>query len=253
MASRVVPASLADNEAVLAQDAVGEAGFAHVGAADDGDWDASSVLLPSRSSEVGRRRRPAGRRCRGRVHGRRWAAHPGPGYRTRKAPWGHSPVLSHLLTARTIGLWRCAAYRPLPGRRRSGLSDSVRHHDDAVSGVNGDLCLLTHVGQQFDRRLGSMPPVSTSMNLRPHHSQFAENAVAGDAGVSSTMARRWPMSLLNRVDLPTFGAADHCYDGFAHRGFLLSLCSSSSFEFIAGRCGAGLLPHHRRPPAAPRP
>ncbi len=66
----------------------------------------------------------------------------------------------------------------------------VHYHDDAVGSIDGDLCLLAHVGQNALGRLGSIPPVSTSMKSWPLHSQFAKMRSRVMPGVSSTMARR---------------------------------------------------------------
>ena len=52
---------------------------------------------------------------------------------------------------------------------------------------------------------GSIPPVSTRSNVLPAHSQGAYSLSLVTPGVSSTMERRWPASLLNSSDLPTFG------------------------------------------------
>ncbi len=50
-----------------------------------------------------------------------------------------------------------------------------------------------------------MPPVSTSSKNRSSDVQQVRDAIAGDAGLSSTMASRLPASQLKRLDLPTFG------------------------------------------------
>ena len=52
---------------------------------------------------------------------------------------------------------------------------------------------------------GSMPPVSTSENFLFFHSHSPKMRSRVTPGVSSTMERRCPISLLNSVDLPTFG------------------------------------------------
>ena len=65
---------------------------------------------------------------------------------------------------------------------------------------------------------GSMPPVSTMLKERPHHSHSAYSRSRVTPGVSSTMDSRWPQSLLNSMDLPTLGRPT-----IATKGFILSL------------------------------
>ena len=52
---------------------------------------------------------------------------------------------------------------------------------------------------------GSIPPVSTSINSRLSHSHLAYILSLVTPGVSSTIDRRFPMSLLKSVDFPTLG------------------------------------------------
>ena len=85
-------------------------------------------------------------------------------------------------------------------------------------------CTVTNFGDQKSRKwlrrakrekdvykrqaLGSMPPVSTIKNSWPFHSQLAKIRSRLMPGVSSTMARRWPHSLLNRVDSVSYTHLD---------------------------------------------
>ena len=62
---------------------------------------------------------------------------------------------------------------------------------------------------------GSMPPVSTRENLRPHHSASPKIRSRVTPGVSSTMERRFPTILLKSVDFPTLGRPTMATIGFA--------------------------------------
>ena len=62
---------------------------------------------------------------------------------------------------------------------------------------------------------GSMPPVSTRSKVRPRHSAWAYSLSRVTPGVSSTMERRFPVNLLNSMDLPTFGRPTMATRGFA--------------------------------------
>ncbi len=61
---------------------------------------------------------------------------------------------------------------------------------------------------------GSMPPVSTRSKVRPRHSASAYRRSRVTPGVSSTMDRRFPVSLLNSMDLPTLGRPTMATRGF---------------------------------------
>ena len=63
---------------------------------------------------------------------------------------------------------------------------------------------------------GSIPPVSTMSNTRFLHSHWAYSRSRVTPGVSSTMERRWPHSLLNSMDLPTLGRPTMATKGFIH-------------------------------------
>ena len=69
---------------------------------------------------------------------------------------------------------------------------------------------------------GSMPPVSTRENLRPHHSASPKMRSRVTPGVSSTMESRCPTILLNKVDLPTLGRPTMATIGFAMFSPILS-------------------------------
>ena len=62
---------------------------------------------------------------------------------------------------------------------------------------------------------GSMPPVSTMSKVRPRHSHSAYRRSRVTPGVSSTMERRRPTSLLKSMDLPTLGRPTMATSGFA--------------------------------------
>ena len=60
-----------------------------------------------------------------------------------------------------------------------------------------------------------VPPVSTRSKVRPRHSAWAYSLSRVTPGVSSTMERRFPVNLLNSMDLPTFGRPTMATRGFA--------------------------------------
>ena len=141
------------DHAVLAQDAVGEAGFAHVGAADDGDGDA--VLLHDGLAEIQMGadgvQQIAGAVA---VDGRN-------GHHFVKAKvvelvqlhGGLAHVIA-LVDGQNDGLMAAAEH---VGHFLIGSGQAVahvHHHDDAVGGVDGDLGLLAHVCQNALGGLG---------------------------------------------------------------------------------------------------
>ena len=177
---------------------------------------------------------------------------------------GASPTLSHLFTARIMGLWlrrsmcatsSSAAVRPL----RTSVTMMMQ------SAVSMAICACSRMWARMPSvALGSMPPVSTSKNSWPFHSQLAKMRSRVMPGVSSTMARRWPHSLLNRVDLPTLGRPTTATIGLLmgsppflkgvkyNKNGVIS-CRSFFCGQCAGRCAAGRGLRPRLPWAAPPP
>src|SRR3989304_8925504 len=62
--------------------------------------------------------------------------------------------------------------------------------------------------------VGSIPPVSTILNLRPFHSASPNRRSRVVPAVSSTIAKRSPAKRLKSVDLPTFGRPTKATMGF---------------------------------------
>ena len=95
----------------------------------------------------------------------------------------------------------------------------IRQKDDDSGVLDGDLGLIPHEGQDLvvgpgldtagvDKGEGPAVPVRLPID-----------AVPGDARVSSTMERRFPMSLLNSMDLPTLGRPTMATMGFTGAHF----------------------------------
>ena len=128
---------------------------------------------------------------------------------------GGSPILSHLFTASTTGL---PLRMSIPAMSRScGVTPPVRSVTMMMQSAESMAiwaCSRMWASRPSSMR-GSMPPVSTSRNLRPLHSQSQKMRSRVTPGVSSTMARRWPVSLLKIVDLPTLGRPTMATMGFA--------------------------------------
>ena len=118
----------------------------------------------------------------------------------------------------------------------------VHHHHDAVCGVDGDLGLLAHMGQDPLGGLGLDAAGVHQQQVVALPLAGGKNPVPGDAGgVSSTMARRWPHSLLNRVDLPTLGRPTTATMGLLIGCFLLLRLSAAGNVQPAAQQRPGLL------------
>lgn len=98
----------------------------------------------------------------------------------------------------------------------------VHHHDDAVGGVDGDLGLLAHVGQNALGGLGLNAAGIHQQELVAAPLAVGEDAVAGDARGILHDGQTLAAELIEQGGLAHVGAAHHSNDRFAHRGFLLS-------------------------------
>ena len=94
----------------------------------------------------------------------------------------------------------------------------IHHHDDAVSGVNGDLCLLTHVGQNALGRLGLDAAGVHQHELVAVPLAVGKNAVTGNARRVLHNGKALTAQLVEQGGFAHVRAAHHCYDRFAHRG-----------------------------------
>ena len=83
---------------------------------------------------------------------------------------------------------------------------------------------------------GSMPPVSTRSKVRPRHSAWAYSRSRVTPGVSSTMDRRLPVSLLNSMDLPTLGRPTIATRGLAMDIPPIEICQGFP---LGGRLASG--------------
>ena len=92
----------------------------------------------------------------------------------------------------------------------------IHHHDDAVSGVNGDLCLLTHVGQNTLGRLGLDAAGVHQHELVAAPLAVCKNAVAGNARGILHDGQALAAEFVEQGRLAHVGAAHHRYDRFAH-------------------------------------
>ena len=98
----------------------------------------------------------------------------------------------------------------------------VHHHDDAVGGIDGDLGLLTHMGQDAFGGLGLDAAGIHQQELVTAPLAVGEDAVAGDARGILHDGQTLAAELIEQGGLAHIGAAHHSNDRFAHRGFLLS-------------------------------
>ena len=206
---------------VLAQNAVGQAGLAHVGAADDGHRDAVLLHDSLAEIEVGADgvQQVAGAVA---VDGRN----------------GHDLVKTEVVelvqlhggVADIVALVdgqndRLVAAAEHVGNVLVGSGQAVadiRHHDDAVGGVDGDLRLFPHMGQNALGGLRLDAAGVHQQELVAAPLAVGKDAVAGDARGILHDGQTLAAELIEQGGLAHIGAADHCYDGFAHRGFLLS-------------------------------
>ena len=209
------------DHAVLTEDAVGQAGLAHVGAADDGDGDAVFLHDGLTEIEVGADgvQQVAGAVA---VDGRD----------------GHDFVeaevielvelhrgLAHIVAfvdSEDDGLVAAAQHM---GHVLVGGGQAVahvHHHDDAVGGVDGDLGLLAHMGQNALGGLGLNAAGIHQQELVAAPLAVGKDAVAGDARGILHDGQTLAAELIEQGGLAHVGAAHHSNDRFAHRGFLLS-------------------------------
>ena len=200
---------------ILAQNAVGQAGLAHVGTADDGNGDA--VLLHHSLAEV-----QMGAHCIQQI-ARTVTVHGRNGHHLVKAEvvelvqlHGSLAHLVALVHGKNNGLVAAAQHV-----RHSliGCGQAVAHvrdHDDAVGGVNGDLRLLAHVGQNALGGLGLNAAGIHQQKLVAVPLAVGKNAVAGNARGILHNGKALAAQLIEQGGFAHVGAAHHCYDRFAH-------------------------------------
>ena len=92
----------------------------------------------------------------------------------------------------------------------------VRDHDDAVGGVNSDLRLLAHVGQNALGGLGLNAAGVHQQKLVAVPLAVGKNAVAGNARGVLHNGKALAAQLIEQGGFAHVGASHHCYDRFAH-------------------------------------
>ena len=92
----------------------------------------------------------------------------------------------------------------------------VRDHDDAVGGVNGDLCLLAHMGKNALGGLGLDAAGVHQQKLVAVPLAVGKNAVAGNARGILHDGQALAAEFVEQGRLAHVGAAHHRYDRFAH-------------------------------------
>ena len=108
----------------------------------------------------------------------------------------------------------------LIGGGHAGLD--VDDEDDDRRVVDGDLRLLAHERRESGLSvLGSMPPVSTRVKVRPFQSALAVDAVARHAGRVLHDGKAAADELVKEHGLAHVGAAHDGDDGFRHKKSLL--------------------------------
>lgn len=102
----------------------------------------------------------------------------------------------------------------------------VSDEDDDICGINGDLRLVSHLGENdiFGFRLNTAGVYQRKFVVQPLH--VGINTVTGYTGVSFTIEILSPANTLNRVDLPTFGRPTIATIG------LLIHCSPSVYRLL---------------------
>ena len=171
-----------DDQTVLAQNMVDEAGFADVGAANDGNRDAViRVFLVLLKVEVGadRVQQVAGAVA---VHaGNRNQLAEAEAVEVVQLHRGFADLIA-LVDSQHNGLAAAHKHSGNVLILRCDARGQLRHHDDAVCGINGQLCLFAHVGQQavVNARLDAAGVHQQELVAGPL--AVAEDAVTGDAG-----------------------------------------------------------------------
>lgn len=167
-------------------------------------------------------RHPADRRCRARGQRKRGTGRPAPGYRIHKNR-GHITQAVALVDAQNHRLAAFLQHMGNVGVIGGHTAFQVHHKDDHIGGVNGDLCLHPHFGKHhiIGLRLNAAGIHQHKFPSAPFAGGV--NAVTGHTGVSSTMESRCPVSLLNSVDLPTFGRPTMAISGLDISGHFLSV------------------------------
>ena len=128
------------------------------------------------------------------------------------------------MSARTSDLFAATSTGKPLRRRRSAISSSPGRSPPLTSTTSTASCASDNAAVAWSRiepAIGSgssrsMPPVSTSVNLRPFHSQSSSLRSRVTPARSSTTASREPLSRLTSELLPTFG-----YPTIATRGRLI--------------------------------
>lgn len=121
---------------------------------------------------------------------------------------------SILFTARTMGL---PLRSSIPGDLLIGGGQAgfdIRQENDDCGVFNGNLRLVPHEGQNLVVCTGLNAAGINQSKRTAIPVRLPINAVPVTPGVSSTMERRFPINLLNSMDLPTFGRPTMATMGF---------------------------------------
>ena len=234
---------------LLAQDAVGQAGLAHVGPPDDGHRDA--VLFHHRLGKVqvgaDGVQQVAGAVAVDRRHGHHF-------FKAQVVELVHlggrvadAVALVHRQDHRLAAAAQHVGHLFVRGGHPRA---DVHHKDDAVGGVDGDLGLLAHMGQDALGGLGLDAAGVHQQQLAALPLAGGEDAVAGDAGGVLDDGQPLAAQFIEQGGLAHIGPAHHCDDGFTHGLFppFWAFCGGR----CAGRCAAGRgLPCRRRRAGSP--
>ena len=212
---------IADDDPLLPQDAVGEAGLAHVGLADDGHLDHVAVLLL-----VGLRREvlQAGvQQVAGAVavdggHGDGVAQTQVVKLIELRVGGAGGVHLVHCQDNGLLGPLQHSRHL-LVGGGHTGLD--VRYQDNDSGVVDGDLGLLAHEGQDLVVGVGLDAAGVHQGELAAVPVGFTVNAVPGDAGGVLHNGKTPPDDFVEQHGLAHVGAAHDGDQGLGHRGYLL--------------------------------
>ena len=146
--------------------------------------------------------------------------------------------LSTLLTASTTGLWERRSISATLESASTRPCLHVYHEHNHICGINGDLRLFPHLGQndvaavRLDSTGIDQGEIDDSATLH-----LRRSGLCVTPGVSFTIEMFSPASALNRVDFPTFGRPT-----IATIGLLIYLMSSFSISHTPGIDPGALLP-----------
>ena len=214
------------DQAVLAQDVVDEAGFAHIGAADDSNGDAVvSILRLFLKVEVSA---DGVQQVTGAV-----AMHAGNGDQLAQAQ-AVEIVQLHRRLADLVALVDSQHYGLAAAHQHAGdvlvlrghTGRKLGDHDDAICGIDGQLGLLTHVGQQAIVDAGLDTAGIHQQELVTAPFAVTENTVAGNAGGVFDNSETLAGQFIENCGFAHVGAAHNGYDRFCHISFPPSSLSS---------------------------